>query len=249
LNGRNSPWRTREVARTVGSREAARWIEVGRTHPFGFKNQRGPLIVVRLSIGSFLELGVHEFGGGRPNPWSREVSSCEKRGRDLEPLDLNKQEQPWDQKPLRYIAYRGFRGWEESVSTAGVAKWREPRARVNAWHICQVGTARVTGGMYSRIEGSTHSFPIASQDFAKEKSTKRKSNHRLSLNTSTREIASCEKCSKGSQPSPLRVSQGESAKVRHSNSRGRELREVLVLSPSRRSRVEGADKEGAIPIS
>jgi hypothetical protein len=26
---------------------------------------------------------------------------------------------------------------------------------VNAWHIYQVGTARVTSGVYSRIEGST----------------------------------------------------------------------------------------------
>jgi hypothetical protein len=75
--------------------------------------------------------------------------------------------EPLDQKPLD-IMYRGFGVWEESVSTAGVAKWREPRARVNAWHICQVGTARVTGGVYSCIEGSTHSFPIASRDFAKE---------------------------------------------------------------------------------
>jgi hypothetical protein len=39
---------------------------------------------------------------------------------------------------------------------------------VNAWHICQVGTARVIGGMYSRIEGSTHSYPITFQDFEKE---------------------------------------------------------------------------------
>jgi hypothetical protein len=39
---------------------------------------------------------------------------------------------------------------------------------VDAWYIRQVGTTRVTGGMYSCIEGSTHSFPIASQDFTKE---------------------------------------------------------------------------------
>jgi hypothetical protein len=36
------------------------------------------------------------------------------------------------------------------------------------WNICQVGTARVTGDMYSHIEGSTHSFPITSRDFVKE---------------------------------------------------------------------------------
>jgi hypothetical protein len=66
--------------------------------------------VVRLSIGSFLELGVHEFGGGIPNLWSHEVLSCEKKRKRSRPLDLNKQEQPWDQKPLRYIAYQGFRG-------------------------------------------------------------------------------------------------------------------------------------------
>jgi hypothetical protein len=39
---------------------------------------------------------------------------------------------------------------------------------VNAWNICQVGTARVTGGMYSCIEGSIHSFPITSKDFAED---------------------------------------------------------------------------------
>jgi hypothetical protein len=39
---------------------------------------------------------------------------------------------------------------------------------VNAWHIFQVGTTRVTGGMYSRIKGSTHSFPITFHDFEKE---------------------------------------------------------------------------------
>jgi hypothetical protein len=39
---------------------------------------------------------------------------------------------------------------------------------VNVWHICQVGTARVIGGVYSRIEGSIHSYPITSQDFTKE---------------------------------------------------------------------------------
>jgi hypothetical protein len=132
-------------------------------------------------------------------------------------LDLNKQEQPWDQKPLRYIGYQGFGSWEESVSTAGVTKWRESRARVNVWHICQVGTARVTGGVYSSIEGSTHSSPITSRDFAKEKhegstlqlarmrvarSAQRGVNHCLSefpegrvpkFNTPTHEVASCEK--------------------------------------------------------
>jgi hypothetical protein len=110
LNSQDSPWRTHEVARTVGSREAAKWIEVGRTHPFGFKNQRGPLIVVKLRIGSFLELGVHEFGGGRLNPWICEVLSCEKLRKRSRLLDLNKQKQLWDQKPLCYIAYRGFGG-------------------------------------------------------------------------------------------------------------------------------------------
>jgi hypothetical protein len=34
---------------------------------------------------------------------------------------------------------------------------------------------------------------------------------------------------KGKEPSPLGISRRESAKVRHSNSRGRELREALVL--------------------
>jgi hypothetical protein len=34
---------------------------------------------------------------------------------------------------------------------------------------------------------------------------------------------------KGKEPSPLRISQRESAKVRHSNSQYRELREALVL--------------------
>jgi hypothetical protein len=110
LNGRYSLWRTHEVTRTVGSRETARWIEVGRTHPFGFKNQRGPLIVVRLSVGSFLKFRVHEFGGGRRNPWSREVLSCEKQRKRSRPLDQNKKEYPWDQKPLHYIAYQGFEG-------------------------------------------------------------------------------------------------------------------------------------------
>jgi hypothetical protein len=36
---------------------------------------------------------------------------------------------------------------------------------------------------------------------------------------------------KGKEPSPLRISRRESAKVRHSNSRGRELREVPSLKP------------------
>jgi hypothetical protein len=45
-DGQNSPWRTYEVARTIGSSEAARWLGVGRTHHFGFKNQRGSLIMV-----------------------------------------------------------------------------------------------------------------------------------------------------------------------------------------------------------
>jgi hypothetical protein len=39
---------------------------------------------------------------------------------------------------------------------------------VNAWHICQVGTARATGGVYSRNVGTTHSYPIVSWDFTKE---------------------------------------------------------------------------------
>jgi hypothetical protein len=45
-DGHNSPWRTREVTGTVGSSKYERWLGVGRTHHFGFKNQCGLLIVV-----------------------------------------------------------------------------------------------------------------------------------------------------------------------------------------------------------
>jgi hypothetical protein len=41
LGGQNSPWRTREIARTVGSSGAVRWLGVGRTHHPDIKNQRG----------------------------------------------------------------------------------------------------------------------------------------------------------------------------------------------------------------
>jgi hypothetical protein len=64
LNGRNSPLRTCEAERTVGPREDARWIEIGRTHPFGFKNQRGLLIVVRLSMDQFSNSGFVSSEGG-----------------------------------------------------------------------------------------------------------------------------------------------------------------------------------------
>jgi hypothetical protein len=47
--GHNSPWRTREVARTVRSRGAVRWLGVGRIcHP-DIKNQCESLIVISLS--------------------------------------------------------------------------------------------------------------------------------------------------------------------------------------------------------
>jgi hypothetical protein len=49
LDGQNSPWRTHEVARIVGSSEAARWLGVGRIHHPDIKNQSGPLIMVCLS--------------------------------------------------------------------------------------------------------------------------------------------------------------------------------------------------------
>jgi hypothetical protein len=45
----------------------------------------------------------------------------------------------------------------------------EPRARVNAWHICQVGTTRVTDGVDSCLEGLTYIYPIVFQDFTKGK--------------------------------------------------------------------------------
>jgi hypothetical protein len=48
-NGHNSQWRTHEVTRTVGSSEAAGWLGVGKTHHFGFRNQRGPSIIISLS--------------------------------------------------------------------------------------------------------------------------------------------------------------------------------------------------------
>jgi hypothetical protein len=83
LNDQDSPCRTCEAVRIVGSREVARWIEVGRTHPFGFKNQRGPLIVVRSSVGSVLELGVRKFGG-----WTKLFGCVNRRvAKRSEPLD------------------------------------------------------------------------------------------------------------------------------------------------------------------
>jgi hypothetical protein len=43
-NGQNSPWRTREVVRAVGSSEVARRLGVGRTHHPSIKNQHELLI-------------------------------------------------------------------------------------------------------------------------------------------------------------------------------------------------------------
>jgi hypothetical protein len=77
-SGGNSPWRTHEVARTVGSRGVARWIRIGRTHHFGIRNQRGPLIVIRCeSSRSFRGFGVRKSGVqakilGHSNSQSRE---------------------------------------------------------------------------------------------------------------------------------------------------------------------------------
>jgi hypothetical protein len=45
--------------------------------------------------------------------------------------------------------YHGFGTWKESLSTTKVVKWQDPKARVDAWHIYQVGTAKVTGGVHS----------------------------------------------------------------------------------------------------
>jgi hypothetical protein len=39
------------------------------------------------AVGSFRELGVREFGGERPNSWSREVSICEKQRKRSRPLN------------------------------------------------------------------------------------------------------------------------------------------------------------------
>jgi hypothetical protein len=47
--GHNSLWRTREVARTVGSRGTTRWLGVGRIFHPDIKNQCGPLIFINLS--------------------------------------------------------------------------------------------------------------------------------------------------------------------------------------------------------
>jgi hypothetical protein len=46
-----------------------------------------------------------------------------------------------------------------------------------------------------------------------------------------REIASRENCGMEKKPSPLGISRRESAKVRRSDLRGRELQEALALKP------------------
>jgi hypothetical protein len=48
-SGHNSPWRAREVARTIRSSGDVRCLGVGRTHHPSIKNQRKPLIVVNMS--------------------------------------------------------------------------------------------------------------------------------------------------------------------------------------------------------
>jgi hypothetical protein len=60
--GQNSPRRTHEVARTVGSRGVAGWIRVGRTHYVGFKIQRRPLIMTVEPSRSFRQIGVCKSG-------------------------------------------------------------------------------------------------------------------------------------------------------------------------------------------
>jgi hypothetical protein len=71
----------------------------------------------------------------------------------------------------------------------------ELRAHVNAWHICQVGTARVTGGMYSCIEGSTI-VSLSHLGFCKGEVQR--------VYTPIREIVSCEKGERKVKP-PLTI--------------------------------------------
>jgi hypothetical protein len=111
---------------------------------------------------------------------------------------------------------------------------------VDAWYIHQVGTARVIGGVYSCIKGSTHSFPIASRDFAKkehEDSTLQLTTLRVARGIQ-REVNYCvSRCRKGREPrfnTPIH----EVVK----------LQEVLLFIPSRRSHVVGTNKYGATPI-
>jgi len=61
-DGRNYPWRTTEVTRTVGYRGVAEWIRVGQTRYIGFKIQRRSLIVTVELSRSFRQITVCKSG-------------------------------------------------------------------------------------------------------------------------------------------------------------------------------------------
>ena len=84
----------------------------------------------------------------------------------------------------------------------------ESRARVNVWHICQVGTERVTGGMYSCIEGSTI-VTLSHLGFHKGEAQR--------VYTPIREIASCEKGERKVKP-PLTIASRGFIEEKHESS-------------------------------